>query len=37
MFRDHAAPPSAWCPICQKEVTDLGSHMASEHPVRHAH
>lgn len=34
MFRNRWRPPSAWCPICEKEVTDLGRHMANEHPVR---
>lgn len=34
MFRDHATPPCVLCPICGTEVTDLGSHLASSHPVR---
>lgn len=34
VFRNHYNPPSVLCPICGVEVTDLGSHLASTHPVR---
>lgn len=34
MFRDRWHPPSVTCPICGADVTDLGSHLASKHPVR---